>query len=50
MLGGPDLTTLYITTMQFGLSDEELASQPHAGCLLAVEVDTPGLPEARFAG
>lgn len=50
MFGGPALKTLYITTMRFGLSPEEQAAQPYAGCLFAAEVEVPGLPEPEFAG
>ena len=50
MFGGADLRTLFITSMQHGLSPEELAAQPQAGCLFAVKVDVPGLPESRFGG
>lgn len=50
MFGGADLRTLFITSMQFGLTPEQLAAQPQAGCLFAVEVDVPGLPEPRFGG
>jgi sugar lactone lactonase YvrE len=41
--GGPDLRTLYITTAREKRPAEELASQPWAGCVLKVRVDTPGL-------
>ena len=30
--GGPDLTTLYVTSARFGLSQEQLAAQPAGGC------------------
>lgn len=43
--GGPDLTTLYITTAADGRPDD-----PLAGSLFAVEVDVPGLHEPHFAG
>lgn len=46
--GGPDLTTLYITTARKFLSPEQLAAEPLAGALLAVDVGVKGLPEARF--
>jgi sugar lactone lactonase YvrE len=36
--------------MQHGLTPEELAAQPQSGCLFAVRVDVPGLPEPRFTG
>lgn len=49
-LGGDDLRTLYITTARKFLSNAQLAVEPLAGALLAVEVDVPGLPEHRFAG
>lgn len=49
-LGGPDGRTLFITTAREGLSPESLATQPDAGRLFAVEVDTPGLPIAAFGG
>lgn len=50
MFGGPDLRTLYVTTMQHRLTEAQLARQPQAGCLFAIELDVPGLPEPRFAG
>ena len=42
--GGADLKTLYITTAREGRSAPELAQQPHAGCVLSLRVDVPGLP------
>jgi sugar lactone lactonase YvrE len=42
--GGADLKTLYITTAKFKRPTEELAQQPHAGCVLALRVDVAGLP------
>ena len=42
--GGPDLRTLFITTARLNRPPEELASQPWAGCVLQLRVDTPGLP------
>ena len=42
--GGADLRTLYITTARENRPAEELAAQPHAGCVLALAVDVPGLP------
>jgi sugar lactone lactonase YvrE len=50
MFGGSDLKTLFITSMRVGLTPEELAAQPQAGCLFSVRVDVAGLPEPRFAG
>lgn len=48
--GGPDLRTLYVTSARHGLSDEQLASNPHEGAILAVAVEVPGTLSARFAG
>jgi len=48
--GGPDLRTLFITTSRQKLSPEELEAQPLAGCLFAVRLDVPGLPEPCFPG
>ena len=42
--GGPDLKTLYVTTAREKRPAAELAEQPFAGCVLALEVDVPGLP------
>ncbi len=50
MFGGAGLRTLYVTSMQMGLAPEELAHQPQAGCLFALDVGVAGLPEPRFAG
>lgn len=49
-LGGPGLRTLFITTARKFLSAEQLALEPLAGSVLAVEVDVPGWPEKRFGG
>ena len=42
--GGPGLTTLYITTARQNRPAAELVAQPWAGCVLALDVDVPGLP------
>jgi sugar lactone lactonase YvrE len=42
--GGHDLKTLYITTARENRPAAELIEQPFAGCVLALEVDVPGLP------
>ena len=48
--GGTDLKTLFITSISYGLSEEELAPQPLAGALFAIKLDVQGLAEAKFAG
>jgi sugar lactone lactonase YvrE len=46
--GGPDLKTLYITTSREKRPVAELALQPWAGGVLALDVDVPGLPASLF--
>ncbi len=48
--GGPGLRTLFVTSMRYGLSDEELAREPQAGCVFAVDANVAGLPATRFGG
>ena len=50
MFGGPDLSTLYVTSAIWDHSAEDLKSQPQAGGLFALDVGVRGLPEPRFAG
>jgi sugar lactone lactonase YvrE len=50
MFGGPDLDTLYVTSMRFGLSNAALADQPLAGSLLQLDVGVQGQPEHVFGG
>jgi len=48
--GGPDLRTLYVTSASQRREADELARLPQSGGIFAMRVDTPGLPEPRFAG
>jgi L-arabinonolactonase len=48
--GGPDLATLYVTTARFRLAPERRAAEPHAGGLLALDVNARGLPEPLYVG
>ncbi|QHI98349.1 SMP-30/gluconolactonase/LRE family protein [Xylophilus rhododendri] len=48
--GGPGLDTLYITSHSQRLTPQQLAEEPYAGALLALDVGMRGLPEPRFAG
>jgi L-arabinonolactonase len=50
IFGGSDLDTLYITTVRYGLSDAELAEQPLAGGIFALDPQVKGLPDGQFAG
>jgi sugar lactone lactonase YvrE len=46
--GGPDLDDLYITTAREGLSDAQLAAEPHAGDLFVTRPGVSGPPAHRF--
>jgi sugar lactone lactonase YvrE len=48
--GGSDLRTLFVTTATQKLDAAQLASQPLAGSLLALDVGVAGLPEPGYAG
>jgi sugar lactone lactonase YvrE len=48
--GGPELRTLYVTSLRHQRPADQLAAFPLSGSLFALEVDVPGLPEPRFAG
>ncbi len=45
--GGPDYSTLFVTTASVDLAPEVLASEPQNGCVFAANADTRGLPEPR---
>lgn len=48
--GGEGLRTLFITTSRQRLSEAQLAAEPLAGSLLALDVGVAGLEEPRYAG
>jgi sugar lactone lactonase YvrE len=48
--GGADLKTVYVTTAQLWLSDEQKAQQPLAGSLFCFESDVAGMTAHRFGG
>ncbi|QDU61629.1 L-arabinolactonase [Planctomycetes bacterium Pan216] len=49
--GGDDHRTLYVTSQQAFVTDEELARHPRPGSLFAIHgLGVQGLPEPRFAG
>jgi sugar lactone lactonase YvrE len=50
VFGGSDLADLYITTAATGLSEEQLAKQPHAGGLFRCRPGYGGRPPYRFGG
>lgn len=47
IFGGPDLRTLYVTTMSLGLSTAQLAREPLAGTVLALDAGVRGLEQPR---
>lgn len=46
--GGPQLKTLYIATAREGAGAEELAKQPHAGGIFAIDLDVAGRAEPQY--
>lgn len=48
--GGPDLSTLFITTAAVGLSPQQLEREPLAGGLFALKLDIAGVPANLFRG
>ncbi|MEM9684326.1 MAG: SMP-30/gluconolactonase/LRE family protein, partial [Pseudomonadota bacterium] len=46
--GGPRLETLYVTTARSGLTEAELADQPLAGSVFAIDPGVAGVPVAAF--
>ena len=48
--GGPELATLFITSARAELDDAQLAAEPLAGALFAVDTDARGLAAGVFAG
>src|SRR6185295_7825057 len=48
--GGPDMKTIYVTSLRHGVRAEVLAEKPLSGGIFAVQVDVPGVPIGRFRG
>lgn len=48
--GGPNLSTLYVTSARFTMTPEHLAANPLEGSLLAIDDAGTGIPEPAFAG
>jgi sugar lactone lactonase YvrE len=48
--GGPDLRTIYVTSLRHDLPPAVLAAKPLSGGIFAIEVEVPGVPVARFTG
>jgi sugar lactone lactonase YvrE/DNA-binding IclR family transcriptional regulator len=50
IFGGPDMTTLYITSGRVRLSTNQLMEAPLSGGVFAVETEVSGVAETPFAG
>lgn len=48
--GGPDLTTLFITSARIRLSGQQLAEAPLSGSVFALQAGVRGQPDNSFAG
>ena len=48
--GGPDLKTIFVTSLRHDLPADVLAAKPASGGIVALRVDVAGVPVARFAG
>jgi sugar lactone lactonase YvrE len=46
--GGPDLSTLYVTSASIDLTEDQLAKWPLSGSVLSLAVSTPGRPAVPF--
>ena len=50
MYGGPDFATMYLTSATLLLTEQELAGQPLAGAVFAIDTGVRGVAEPKFAG
>jgi sugar lactone lactonase YvrE len=48
--GGPDMRTIFVTSLRHDLPADVLATKPLSGGIFAVRVDVPGVPIPRFRG
>jgi sugar lactone lactonase YvrE len=48
--GGPDMKTIYVTSLRHNVGADKLAAKPLTGGIFALEVDVPGVPVAKFRG
>jgi sugar lactone lactonase YvrE len=48
--GGPDMKTIFVTSLRHDVPADVLAEKPLSGGIFAIRVDVPGVPIARFAG
>ncbi len=50
VFGGPDFTTLFVTSARIRLSAQQLAEAPLSGSVFAVDTGITGMPETPYAG
>jgi len=48
MFGGLDYTTLFVTSMRYGLSADDIEAMPYAGMLFVLDAGLRGVPENPF--
>jgi len=48
--GGDDLSTLYITSARYGMTEDQIRAEPEAGTLLAIVPGVTGLADTLFKG
>jgi sugar lactone lactonase YvrE len=48
--GGPDMKTIFVTSLRHNVPADKLAAKPLSGGIFAIRVDVPGVPVARFKG
>lgn len=48
--GGDDLSTLYITSARYGMTEDQIRAEPDAGSLLAIVPGVRGLADSLFKG
>jgi sugar lactone lactonase YvrE len=48
--GGPDMKTVFVTSLTTGVPPERMEAMPWTGKLIALEVDVVGAPVAKFEG
>jgi len=48
--GGPDLRTIFVTSLRHDVPADVLEAKPLSGGIFAVRVDAPGVPVGRFKG
>lgn len=48
--GGPDMRTIYVTSLRHNVAEDRLGAFPLSGGIFALRVDVPGVPVPKFKG